>query len=252
MPSKLKHLLLIALLLLAGGGSGRGETATNQVFLLRAEKAFVLAEQEYRTNPAAAWQFGRACFHVAERATNHTQRADYARRGIAACREAVARETNSAPAHFYLAANLGELAQAEAPSLAAYRRVHDVEREFKIAAELDVAFDHAAPARTLGELYIQAPGWPLSVGSSRKAREWFERAVELAPDYPGNQIDLAEAQLKWREREALEKSLKNVEALWPAARTNYTGETWEAAWQDWEVRRAALKTNYHRIYGAKP
>ena len=124
--------------------------------------------------------------------------------------------------------NLGELAQAEAPSLAAYRLVHEVEREFKAAAELDVRFDHAGPARNLGELYFQAPGWPLSVGSKHKAREWLERAVALAPEYPENQLNLAEAQLKWHQHEALETTLKNLDAIWPAARTNFTGAAWEA------------------------
>jgi hypothetical protein len=90
-------------------------------------------------------------------------------------------EPKSAPAHYYLAATLGELAQAEAPSIAAYLRVYEVEREFKTAAELDVRLDHAGPARTLGELYFQAPGWPLSIGSKDLAREWLERAAALAP-----------------------------------------------------------------------
>jgi hypothetical protein len=230
------------------------EPPTNHVFLARAEKAFAAAQQNYRaeTNAATAWQFGRACFHVAELATNNAQRATVARLGIAACREAVARSSNSAPAHYYLATNLGELAQAEAPSLTAYRLVHEVEREFKTAADLDVSFDHAGPARTLGELYFQAPGWPLSVGSHRKSREWFERAAALSPEYPGNQLDLAEAQLKWRQRAELEATLKKIESIWPAAQTNLTGESWEQYWQDWDVRRAALRTNYHRLYGSKP
>ena len=120
------------------------------------------------------------------RATNDAARAEFARTGIAVCRQWLARESNSAPGHYYFAMNLGKLAQAEAPSLAAYRLVHEVEREFTAAAELDVRFDHAGPARSLGELYFQAPGWPFSVGSKHRAREWFDRAAALAPEYPGN------------------------------------------------------------------
>jgi hypothetical protein len=246
--------LLAAFLMLATTAAVPAGPANNQVFIDRAEKAFAAAQQIYRaeTNATTAWQFGQACFRVAELATNNTQRAAVARLGIAVCRESIARKSNSAPAHYYLATNLGELAQAEAPSLTAYRLVHEVEREFKTAADLDVRFDHAGPARTLGELYFQAPGWPMSVGSNHKAREWFERAAALAPEYPGNQLDLGEAQLKWRQREELGSTLKRIEAIWPKAQTNFTGESWEQYWLDWNSRRSALKSAYHRLYGSTP
>jgi tetratricopeptide (TPR) repeat protein len=250
MPSKLKFATaLTALFLLVGVAAIWSAVVTNQIFLARAKTTFFLSQHQYKTNSAAALTFGRACFHLAELVTNETERAEVAQLGIAACREAVARESNSAPAHFYLAGNLGELAQAEAPSLTAYRLVFEVEREFLKAAELDVHFDHAGPARTLGELYYKAPSWPLSVGSKHKAQEWFERAVELSPDYPGNQLNLAEAQLRWREREALEATLKNLDAIWPSARTNLIGEDWELAWLEWSTRRTNLKLEHERLYG---
>src|SRR5208282_800561 len=80
---------------------------TNPVFAARAEKAFRLAQIQFAsaTNGSAAWQFARACFDFADFATNDTGRATIARLGIAACRELLARETNSAPGHYYLAMN---------------------------------------------------------------------------------------------------------------------------------------------------
>ncbi|HZI32100.1 MAG TPA: hypothetical protein VFF11_07145, partial [Candidatus Binatia bacterium] len=200
---------------------------------------------------AAALEVGRTSADLAGLATNDTQRAEVARRGIAVCRQWLNQEPNSGAGHYYLAINLGQLAQAEAPSLAAYRLVHEVEREFKKAAELDVKFDHAGPARTLGLLYFQAPGWPLSVGSNSKAREWLKRAAELAPNYPGNQLNLAEAQLKWREHEELEATIKKMDTIWPIAKTNLVGEAWQENWQEWDARRAALKADYERLYGGK-
>ncbi len=76
---------------------------------------------------------------------------------------------NSAPAHYYLAMNLGQLARTE--FLGALKLVREMEREFKTAAELDAQFDFAGPERSLGLLYRDAPGWPVSIGSKRKARE---------------------------------------------------------------------------------
>lgn len=236
-------------------GSVWADSATNRIFAIRAEKALLLAQQNYQaaTNSTTnALALAQAYFTLAELATNDTQRAQVSRRGIEVCRQWLARAPNSAPGHYYLAMNLGQLAKAEAPSVAAYRLVHEVEDEFHTAAELDVRYDHAGPARTLGLLYFQAPGWPLSIGSKRKAREWLERAAELAPDYPGNQLNLAEAQLKWRQREELAATLKKMDAIWPAAQTNLVGESWEQTWQEWNARRTAVKSAAQSVYGGPP
>ncbi len=255
MPPKPFIYGMFAALWLALAGHAQADSATNRIFIARAQKAFFQAQLNYEANPDSAtnaWEFGRACFNLADLATNDTQRAEVARRGIEACRHLTAREPDSAPGHYYLAMNLGQLAKAKAPSIAAYKLVHEVEREFTTAANLDVQFDHAGPARTLGLLYFQAPGWPFSIGNDDKARTWLERAAQLAPDYPGNQLVLAEAQLKWRERDELAATLKKLDAIWPAARTNLTGESWESSWQEWDAKRAALKAGFEKLYGPKP
>jgi hypothetical protein len=219
---------------------------------MQAEAAFDQAWKIYQTNAAsmaAAIQLARAGSELADFATNNTQRAEIARQGIAICRKLLARESNSVPGHYYLGINLGKLAQAEAPSLTAYRLVYEVESEFKIAAKLDVNYDYAGPARTLGLLYFQAPGWPLSVGSRNKARQWLERAVEVAPDYPPNQLNLAEAQMKWHQKDELAATLKKMDAIWPVAQTNFVGEAWAAIWPVWNTRRAAVKSDYQTTYG---
>jgi hypothetical protein len=247
--------MLSAAILLAATMDAAGQAATNSIFAVRAQKAFNLAQKNYladTNSTVAALELARTSFDLADLAANNSRRAEIARTGIAACRQWLARAPKSAPGHYYLAMNLGELAQAEAPSIAAYKLVHEVEREFTEAAELDVHFDHAGPARSLGELYFQAPGWPFSVGSKHKAHEWLERAAALAPDYPENQLNLAEAQLKWRQREALEKTMKTLDAGWPAARTNFTGEVWEQSWLDWNTRRVAVKAEFQKIYKSVP
>ena len=228
---------------------------TNAVYYLRAETAFHRAEKDFSspTNfPAAALKLARTSFDFAELATNSAQCAKTAKRGIDVCRDWLAREPQAAAAHYYLAMNLGKLAEAEAPSLGAYKLVHEVEREFTKAAELDVHFDFAGPARNLGELYFQAPGWPLSIGSKRKALEWFNRAVTLAPDYPENLLNLAEARLKWHQYEEFLAVMEKLELLWPSARARFTGENWERTWLDWQTRRAPLQAEFVRRQKAKP
>jgi len=216
----------------------------HQIFADRAGAEFHRAQTAFQSNPndpTAAWQFARACFDYADFATNDTGRAIVANQGIAACRQLLARETNSVPGHYYLAMNLGQLARAEAPSIAAYKLIRDIEREFKTAAELDIGFNHAGAVRSLGLLYRDAPGWPVSIGSRRKAREGLEQAVKLAPDYPENHLSLIESQLQWNDRSGAETGLKTLDALWPSARINFTGQGWEPSWDEWSTRREAAR-----------
>jgi tetratricopeptide (TPR) repeat protein len=243
------------LLLLALAVRAPGQPATNKVFAARAETEFHQAQNRFATHPgeaAAAWQFGRASFDWAEFATNETRRAEVAQAGIAACRQLLARDPKSAPGHYYLAMDCGQLAKAEAPSMAAYRLVKEIEREFKAAVELDEAFDFAGPPRCLGLLYRDAPGWPVSIGSRHKAREFLERAAALAPDFPENQLNLAESQVRWHQPAEAEKALKKLDAIWPAAQTNFVGEAWEQNWDEWMARRAAVKAEFQKNFKHAP
>jgi tetratricopeptide (TPR) repeat protein len=186
------------------------------------------------TNNVAAWVFARAAFNRGEFATNDTERAALAVQGIAACRKVLERDSNCVAASYYLGLNLGQLARTKL--LGALPLVGEMEGGFKRARELDENFDYAGPDRFLGQLYFQAPGWPASVGSQRKARKHLERAVELAPDYPENRLNLAEASRKWRDKKLTQRELAALAELWPAAKTNYAGADWEAAWADWQPR----------------
>lgn len=233
-----------AFVLLAGAGIALADEPPNPVFVARAAAEFDRTRAQYQSNPndsAAALQYARACFNFADLVTNETRRAALANQGISACHQWLAREPDSAAAHYYLAMNFGQLAQAEAPSLAAYRLVREIEHEFKKAADLDGHFDYAGPDRGLGLLYRDAPGWPLSIGSRHKAREWLDQAEILAPDYPENHLNLAEAFLRWHDHAEAERELKALDALWPVARTNLVGPAWEPSWADWSARREVVR-----------
>ena len=232
-----------------------GQPATNTTFATRAEQAFAQAQQTFAAHPGeaeAAWRLGRASYDWAEFATNATQRAAVAQTGISACRQLLAHDPTSAPGHYYLAMDYGELAQAEAPSLAAYLVIRDIEREFKAAAALDQRLDFAGAPRGLGLLYRDAPGWPISIGDKGKAREFLEHAAALAPDYPENQLNLVESHVKWREAAKAETAWQKLAAIWPTARTNLTGVVWEPCWEDWTTRRAAVKTEFQKAFGRAP
>ena len=235
--------------------SACGQPANNRTFALRAETAFARAQKQFAEHSGeavAAWQLGRASYDWAEFATNSEQRAAVAQTGIAACRHLLARDPKSAPGHYYLAMDFGQLAEAEAPSIAAYKLVKEIEREFKAAVELDEKFDFAGPPRCLGLLYRDAPGWPVSIGSKHKAREWLDRAAALAPDFPENQLNLAESQVRWHQPAEAERALKKLDAIWPAARTNLVGEAWEPSWDEWTARRGAVRSEFQKAFKRVP
>jgi hypothetical protein len=216
---------------------------------------FHRTQVNFQTNGQIAsncWIFARACFNLAEDATNSAQRAEIARYGIAACHQLLAQNSNSAEGHYYLGMDEGELADAQAPSLTSYRLVHEMETEFLTAVKLNKNMDYAGAARCLGLLYRDAPGWPVSIGSKTKAREWLVRAAVIAPDYPENYLNLAESDLRWHEGKEAETALKKLDAIWPAALTNLTGIGWQKNWNDWTRQRAAAKATLQKDFKPAP
>ncbi len=196
------------------------------------EKALSRFRQEPR-NTEAAWQFARTCFDLADFATNKAQRATIARQGIAAGRQAAALEPKSAPAHYYIAMDMGQLARTK--TFGALRLVRLMRTQFEKARSLDEHFDYAGPDRNLGLLYREAPSF-LSIGSSTKARRHLERAVALAPVYPENRLDFIDSLLKWGKRQEARRQLRLLEATWPQARKKFAGPQWAASWLDWDRR----------------
>ena len=233
----------IALGLLVAGGMVFAGEATNGTFAARAETEWRRAQTQFQlhtNDAAAAWQLARACFEFNDFATNNAGRAELASQGIAASRQSLARESNSAPGHYYLAIELGLLADTKRNPLA-FKLVREMERELKTADDLDPHFDYAGPARCLGLLYRDAPGWPFSIGSNRKAREYLDQAAAIAPDYPENQLNLVETFLDWYDVAAAKHALAALDTLWPTAEKQFTGEAWERSWNDWSKRRAAAR-----------
>src|SRR5262245_47062691 len=208
---------------------------------LMASKKFEDAQVRYKKVPRdgeAAWQFARATFDLAEFATNTTERSLLAEQGIEACKKLLSREPSSAQGHYYLGMNLAQLALTR--GIGALKLVTEMEREFGIARELDETLDFAGPDRNLGLLYRDAPA-VISIGSRSRAKKHLERAVELAPDYPDNRLNLIESFLKWSDRLGVKRETKALNDLWPRARVSLAGENWASSWADWEARREKIR-----------
>jgi hypothetical protein len=218
-------------------------TAAESNFAARAERAYLVHQkqaQQEKTNATTFVQFSRAAFDWAEFARDDNERETVALAGIDAARRALAQSSINATAHYWLGMNLGQLARTK--TLGALKLVREMEAEFLVATTIDARVDYAGPDRSLGYLYRDAPGWPTSIGNKKKAREHFERAVQLHPEFPDNQLGLLESFEQWADRKNFVLQLPKTEKAITGAKEKFTGEAWEASWADWNKRLAGLKS----------
>lgn len=208
----------------------------------RVHLAYVKTKAQFAhetTNSQTAWHFARACFARADFSTNDAQRAAFAEQGIAASKRAIDLSSNSAAGYFYLGVNLGQLARTKL--FTALGLLDEMEVAWEKSIALDAKFHYAAADRSLGLLYLDAPGWPLSLGSRSKARQHLQKATERVPEYPENHLCWLEARLKWGETKAVKAQLATMETMMQSARTNLTGERWSRDWEDWDARWKTIK-----------
>ena len=222
-------------------------------FATRAERAFDESRKLTRlepTNVTALLQLARASFDWAEFAVTDEQREPIAVAGIDATRKVIVQSSTNAAAHYWLGMNLGQLARTKL--LGALKIVREMEAEFLRARTIDQHVDYAGPDRSLGYLYRDAPGWPTSIGDKKLAREHFERAIKLHPEFPDNQLALLESFEEWADKRNFAQQLPITEKVITDARKKFTGEAWEVSWADWNKRLAGLKSRSGVVGRATP
>ncbi len=110
---------------------------------------------------------------------------------------------------------------------------------------LDARYDHAGAYRMLGELYLKLPqtaGRPDSITRDMDLSEkYLRKAVEIAPDYPENQIMLSEVLLEQDNISGAIEALSAARDLTPRWKN-------DASYSDWKSTLMALE---HKIGKAK-
>ena len=136
----------------------------------------------------AAWKLARADYwlggHSAER-----DRRTRLEQGIEAGRRAVEAQPNRPEGHFWIAANMGAL--AESYGLRAglkYRK--PIKEELETVLQLDPGFQDGSADRALGRWYFKVPG--LFGGSNKQAEEHLRRSLTYDPQSTVSHFFLAE------------------------------------------------------------
>ena len=174
------------------------ETARDELFALVEEDA------------TCAWAYGLLAeinYWFGEYAVDADDKLAFFDEGVQCGEAAVGLDENSLEGNFWLAVNYGSFGQ-EKGIMQSLALIQPMKERAERAAQIDGGYFYGGPYRVLGRLYHKAPGFPFSIGSTKKAIEHLEKAVELGPKFFLNRIFLAEAYASNRDKAKAREQLE--------------------------------------------
>jgi hypothetical protein len=136
----------------------------------------------------AAWKLARTRYWLGGHATE-SERKPILENGIAAARVASTLQPGRPEGYFWMAANMGALAESFGMRQGLkYRGA--IKDALLTVLKLDPAFQHGSADRALGRWYFKVPG--LFGGSKQKSEEHLRRSLTYAPQSTASHFFLAE------------------------------------------------------------
>lgn len=176
--------------------------------LASAKRAEAIWAVRLRDNPKdfeSAWKLARIRYWLGTNGLPPADRKAALEAGIAAARIAATLEPNRPEGHFWLAANMGAL--AESFGLRQGIRYRGQIREaLERVLKLDPAFQQGSADRALGRWYYKVPG--LFGGSNRQSEEHLRRALAYNPNSVITRLFLAETLIAMNRRDEARKELQ--------------------------------------------
>jgi tetratricopeptide (TPR) repeat protein len=177
--------------------------------LASAQRAAAIWEVRLRDDPASfesAWKLARITYWLGGHVAPDGQRREY-ERGVEAGRRAVAISPQRPEGYFWMAANMGAL--AESFGLRAGLRYRGAIREaLEVVLKIDPAFLEGSADRALGRWFDRVPR--LFGGSDARAVEHLQRSLAYNPDSTISHFFLAEVLLDMDRREEARAALQKV------------------------------------------
>jgi len=137
----------------------------------------------------SAWKLARATYWLG----SHEDTAEAGRaalqRGLDAARAAIHTRPDRPEGHFWLAANMGALAESFGLRMGLKYR-GDIKRELETVLRLDPGFQQGSADRALGRWYFKVPG--LFGGSNKKSEAYLRRSLTYDPASHASLYFLAE------------------------------------------------------------
>lgn len=178
----------------------------NIVSARRAEDIWAHRLQQNAADFEAAWKLARARYWLGHHAPRQ-QRKAYLEAGIAAGRAAVAAQPNRPDGHFWIAANMGALAESFGLRQGLKYR-GEIRDALLTVLKLDAAYQQGSADRALGRWYFKVPA--LFGGSRRKSEEHLRRSLAYNVNSIASRFFLAETLLDLDRRAEAMAELQRV------------------------------------------
>jgi hypothetical protein len=159
--------------------------------LPRAQEAAAIWDARLKTNPAdfeSAWKFARATYWLGEHDAPEARR-PWLERGVAAGKTAATLQPRAPEGHFWMAANMGALAESFGLRQGLRYR-GPIKDALELVLTLDPAFLDGSADRALGRWYFRVPG--LFGGSKKKSEEHLRKSLTYNPASTISHFFLAE------------------------------------------------------------
>jgi tetratricopeptide (TPR) repeat protein len=205
----------VALSLLAPGAAAQDpaknpdELYAAREHLPSAIEAAAIWESRLTANPKdfeSAWKLARACYWLGGHVPQDERRAQY-ERGIKAAERAVQIEPNRPEGHFWMAADMGAMAESFG-IVAGLRYRGPVKRALETVLTIDAAYQQGSADRALGRWYFRVPR--LFGGSKDRAIEHLQRSLTYAPESSATLFFLAETYLDMGRRDEARRAAQQV------------------------------------------
>ncbi|CAN5319406.1 hypothetical protein BH10ACI1_BH10ACI1_21540 [soil metagenome] len=148
------------------------------------------------------WAYGslsQVNYWLGEYAEDAEDKIFFFNEGVECGKSGIAINKDSLESNFWLAVNYGLLGQ-EKGIMQSLALINPIKAAAEKALEIDADYFYGGSWRVLGRLYHKAPGFPFSIGNTKKAIEYLEKAVNSGPRFFLNRLFLAEAYISNRDK----------------------------------------------------
>ena len=162
------------------------------------DELFVVVEEDSECD----WAYGLLSeinYWLGEYAEDAGDKLFFFDEGVECGKSGIAINEDSLESNFWLAVNYGSFGQ-EKGIMQSLALITPIKEAAEKVIELDESYFYGGPWRVLGRLYHKAPGFPFSIGNTKKAIEYLEKAVEFGPRFFLNHLFLAEACISNRDK----------------------------------------------------
>jgi len=207
----------------------------NRASIEQARAAAAVWDARLKANPRdfdSAWKLARVCYWLGNHEPQEDSRRKALERGIDAGRQAVTMHDNRPEGHFWIAANMGTLAESFGLRQGLKYR-GEIKRELETVQRLDPGFQKGSADRALGRWYFKVPG--LFGGSNKKSEEHLRKSLTYDANSTVSHFFLAETLFD------LDRSAEAAEELKKVIAAPHDPE-WEAEDREYKQKAAeALK-----------